>query len=98
MHTHRRPTPEQAARNRALARLREEVAGAAAAAGLTLTVSVIRHTRTQHWQFRRDGVVVLHWWPTCGKWWEPDGGAKGVEADAAAMVERARTAAERGRV
>lgn len=38
---------------------------------------------------------VLHYWPTNGKWWEPNGGAKGIEPDAMKILERAREVAER---
>lgn len=54
--------------------------------GLTLTVSMMksgpRKRIVPHWQFRQDGIVVLHWWPSKGTFWIPYGNRRGVAPDA----------------
>lgn len=56
-----------------------EILARCAFVGLDLTVSEVScgKTRFPHWQFRRDGIVLLHYWPTSGRTLRPNGTVRG---------------------
>lgn len=67
------------------AELESSIREEAEAANLRLEVSFFKPNRKSktlfpHWHFvdEASGDVVLHYWPSKGSYWIPDGGEKGI--------------------